>query len=618
MLLPLLLCIPLSDVQGLEEGESARVLPPAPSNLTNDPQPLHRYESGLVICAFSGIPLQGATVEAWTEEITVQSGGFRRVGETRTDAAGHARVRIRDGGLTAEKLRVSHTGYMSFSGTKGDLEDHVYLVPMDPEPPVLEVVDVYGRPLEGARITTTYSCAHDLPAFEERTDLFGRATLREYGYQNHHGELRVRAPGYRAIKYYDEVLAPAHGGVDRVMLVRAPKQRATLLRPNGKPYANTPVWVQDGDGYHVVTTKKDGRFEVEERYDGEDFTTRVIEDGKDTFVYVGPMPWRVAPKIAPHDRAEFLEDLPKGTIRVEGTEGLYYFLFHESGFTTDGKVGDEAHECPEGQATIVYGSPFSEEQPGEVRVRIKADEASLVRLLPEAPLWVRILVEDPDETTVWLQAGEDAIEVEGNTTVPVPLHDNLVVVALGDDARRAILKAEPYRGDLGTEDAPAVTLDLRRDEYIVDGLLPDPPADLEDPVVVTVLVLDDSSQPIAGELDVYGTSYSEVEKIEAGKYRFTCGRGERLTLSFYADDHSPTGLHWIAREDVTLQLNAMRLGSIEIDCDEPFRLEEPYSGGLDQVHPGHVRPVMVFENGIRLGLDLIVEPGESRKLTVER
>ncbi len=87
MLLPILACLPVQlDVEGLAEGERARWLAPAATVSTVSTTVSTR--SGRVVDAFTGRPVVGACVEAWTEEIAPKGAGLRRVGEARTDGGG--------------------------------------------------------------------------------------------------------------------------------------------------------------------------------------------------------------------------------------------------------------------------------------------------------------------------------------------------------------------------------------------------------------------------------------------------------------------------------------------------------------------------------------------------
>lgn len=629
MLLPLALFLFAPDVDGLRDGESARWLPAAPEVLTNDDVPLRRYEVGRVIDAFTGYPIEGAQVEAWTEEITAQSGGLRRVGEALTDATGQVRVRVRDGGLSAEKVRVRAGGYLTFSGTPGDLE-RARLVPQSEEPPRLEVLDVLGRPIEGARVTTTYSCAHDLPAFEAETDAFGRVTLHEYGYQDHESELRIRAPGYAGHKYYSEVLVPADGGTDRVMLLRAPRQRGVFLDAAGLPLAFTTLWAQDGDGYHIGVTKEDGRVEFEERYDGEEFYVRSLQNGEDRHLYSGPLPWDLEPVIAPRLDADRIDALPRGTLRIVSPEEGYvpYYLFHESGFTEDGPGQNaEPIECPEGWVTVEYGTPFREWLPGRHRVQVVAGQETVLELDPRPALWVAVKLPTDEKTTLTFQSGENAIQhlvgttedadLVSLTSFAVPHDQDLVVVAVGPDTRRTVVPASSNRTALGSEDAPALVIDLTGDDKLVESLLPDPAPDRSEEIDFLVSTYDEEGNPMVGKLHATGHTGPAVLPMSRGQFRVTCGKGERLLLRFTAPGYAETGAHWIARNNKNVVLETTSLSTIVIESDTPYVVEEPYHETLENLHPGPIRPVIQFTDGRRLALDLYLEPGEIRTLRVD-
>lgn len=270
------------DVEGLRAGEAAVELAPA-ANVGERREAIVRRDAshGRVIDAFTARPVARATVELWSEEIDEHYGGYHRYGVATTGADGRYSVNRRDGDRTAEKLRVVAPGYLTFTEAAGEADGVVHLFPAEARAPRLRVVDLQGRPIDGARVTTTYTCAHDVPAFVHETGADGVVELTGYGLQDAIPELRVLAPGYAGIKYLagEPILAAASRGETYTQrLRRTPGASGTLIDTDGTPIADTALHVLDGDGFHVVRTNAEGRFAIPARYDDGELLIRLLPD----------------------------------------------------------------------------------------------------------------------------------------------------------------------------------------------------------------------------------------------------------------------------------------------------------------------------------------------------
>lgn len=283
-------------VEGLTSTERFVLLP---AEVTASPAADgEHFESGRVVDARTDAPIAGARLESWTEELDATAPGFRRIGEATAGRDGQFRLRVREGALSGDKVLIRAPGYLAFAGTVSDLE-LFELMPSFATPSLL-ILDLADRPVGAARITSTYSCSHDAPAFERESDASGLVELPEYGLQDHVGELRVRAPGFGAIASVSayRVLPDAQSCAAQepaiLRLARRRTLRARVLDAGGRPLVGEPLHVIDGQGYHVPFTGKDGGFEVSSCYDGREPTIRLLSEGPSPFVYAGPLP---------HDRA---------------------------------------------------------------------------------------------------------------------------------------------------------------------------------------------------------------------------------------------------------------------------------------------------------------------------
>jgi hypothetical protein len=319
------------EVEGLARGERLEWLAPTVAEVPA----VERWQEGRVLDARTGHPVGGAVLEAWTEEIDKQGPGFRRVGETTTGPDGLFRLRVQEGSLRGDKVRVRAPGYLTRSATESDLFDPVLLMPAPTEPLRIKITDLLDRPIAHARITSTQSCAHDLPAFEVRTDAFGIARLPEWGLQDGTPELRVRAAGYNAIEYVDwsEVLldgqALAEGVIPSVRLARQAPLRARLV-----PATTEPIHVVDGEGEHALFPDAEGRFEISSPYGSGGVDISRLADGQHLFG--GRLPagreiaLRSSQETQPPRAASLLLELEPA---LADGEKLPVALFHPEGWT---------------------------------------------------------------------------------------------------------------------------------------------------------------------------------------------------------------------------------------------------------------------------------------------
>ncbi|MFT5155287.1 MAG: hypothetical protein ACI841_005298, partial [Planctomycetota bacterium] len=359
--LSLLIAAAPQTVDGLREGESATNLVPRAV--------AHDLHYGRVIDAMTGQPLEGATIEAWTEEIDEVYGGFHRIASARTGQDGRYQLRRAEGGRRSEKVRVSAPGYATLSAVGGD--QFLRLFPVDERIPRMRFLDVDGRPIEGVRVTSTYSCAHDVPAFEYRSDVRGELVLSAYALQDNLPELRVLAPGYRAIKYISgrKAIAAAYDGQPMIVhLGRIPGASVRLLDEEGQPLALQPIHTMDGDGYHVDCTDEQGRLPIPTRYESGELTFKIL--GQRTQTHVGSLrlpgtgDWslRQNPEGWPSDTPTTSIVLQWIGVELLEREATQPFLLHEDGWAYQvrrDELNGEPIEFPAGRISLLTGEAFS-------------------------------------------------------------------------------------------------------------------------------------------------------------------------------------------------------------------------------------------------------------------
>jgi hypothetical protein len=307
-------------VEGLRDGESFTVL-------ASGPGPTDDYAHGRVVDASTGAPLPGATIELWSEEIDEHYGGYHRFGVATSGLDGRFMVRRREGARTADKLRASAPGYLVFTESVGALYDVITLFPAEAESPRVRFVDLQDRPIQGARVTTTYTCAHDIAAFDYTSDVNGVVVLEGYGLQDSIPELRVLAPGFAGIKYLDGepvLMASARGDTYTQRLRRTPGFDGTLYDESGASLANSALMVNDGDGYHVVRTDDEGAFSIPSRYGDDELIVRRLtpDPGPGAYGYGAHLriDGSTVPDGVPTGRVRLvLEDAPEG-VTARGLE----------------------------------------------------------------------------------------------------------------------------------------------------------------------------------------------------------------------------------------------------------------------------------------------------------
>lgn len=587
-------------VEGLRDGEQYRSLASSPEVNWE----VERY--GRVVDATSGQPISGAFIETWTEEINGPGQGSKLIGQTRTARDGNFRVSVRKDGVKAEKIRVRAAGYLAYPGTLGDLE-FIQLVPMSAYATSVRVVDLEDRPIARARITSTYSCAHDVPAFEVLTDERGIAVLHEYGLQDHMGELRVHAEGFRARKYvsWSYVVSSKGGSPGLIRLAKQSPLSVRMLDREGAALSEQTMYLLDGDGYHAPVADEEGLIRVPSRYDtGELVLYRLSLDANDNeFIHSTRFPsGRVT---ALRIQAE---DWPAeeriATLRWshEYEKHCPVNVFHKEGWALN-EVSEDGSAFPVGSALFLIGGPFSgyEEQVHEVEL-VEGQEFALPwKPVPEPELEV---LAPEDVYRIYVQVGEKTLELSGreSQTITVPAGRPITLLAEGDRTRRLVMS--------GIRSASIA--DLRPEGLI----LPATQAQLISEAAHETLQVRISTDSEAA-LGAIGSGDIEVVQIAPDLYEVTAPSGYPLLLSFskegYVDlwrkTHAGAG---------TVQLDPIPCAKItflnetgaelELDSIEPDRIE--------QLNPGPMSVIFRLSDGRRGMISVVLAPGEHRQITL--
>jgi hypothetical protein len=616
-------------VDGLRPGERLEVIP----GIDLPENERERFDEGRVVDATSGLPVAGAQLEAWTEEITEASAGFRRVGETVTGPDGLFTLRVQQGALRGDKIRVRAAGYLTLSTTPGD--GLLRLMPAPTEPARLRIVDLHDRPIAGARITSTYSCSHDLPAFDVRTDAFGLARLPEWGLQDQTSQLRVRADGYDAIEYLydDEALVDLQdldaGTFPIVRLGRQRPIRARVLDREGLPLVATPLEVIDEECYHVVVTGEDGGFEVLARYGNREVVVHALRGGRREFVAAARLPAseRVVLRL---DSQSPPDDLPQVDVTLRAAEWesehreMEPALFHVDGWTEHlrwhHEEGIATGSLPPGDALLHIGGAFSGWEEQLVELELVEDRPVELRVGPRREPQLTVLTPPEEAESTWrliVEAGEDSfeddgVEDSGETTLRVPAGRPLTILVESDRTRRLTLP--PLEGD--------ATADLRPDAC----LLPRSVAQRRDVLARTTLrvraVGADGEDLAGGELGVAGVGDPSVSLVD-GAWEVEAASGTPVLLQHRGEGvadldevvHAP--LPGEPMPEVVLSPTA--LATVAIESELGFDVLGPLAEELDWtglVHPGPLTLTLRLEDGRRIALALELAPGEQRTLTV--
>jgi hypothetical protein len=416
------------------------------------PSKEYRWE-GAVRDAFTDEPLAGVAFEFWSEST---GGEPELVASALSAADGRCAQLVTPGRV--EKVRLRKSGYRSTLGTLTDEEFRLF--PAN-EPFELFVLDLEGRPIQGATVQLRQTCRHAVPTSRAVSDARGYVSLHDLPPFWDDGELEILAPGYGALGELETAdLAPRAN----VYLPRRPGLALLLLQAGGQPAAPGTCRYDGDDGGYPLVLDAEGRTAIPSLFDDHtgavslgDFSLDLPPAGEETclrFENLGGV-----------ERAArlWLELASQGELPA----GLRVSLLHEQGWLADG-LGE--HALPAGALRVVLGAPFSGFEPELTRLTLSAGDARMLTLTPRPE--PELSIELPEGAwRVHVQAGDDSVtrftDGKGALRVHVPAGRALVVLAQGEDVRRARLGPDAFGVD-GGRGGGILRLDLRAPESRIE------------------------------------------------------------------------------------------------------------------------------------------------------
>jgi hypothetical protein len=630
--IPLLLLASFQiQVDGLRPGETFTELAPVvevPADVNPGWPP---YSGGRVIDAFTGKPVDGATVEIWTEEIDDTFGGFFRMGEATTGLDGRFSVRHRSAGQSGEKGRIRAPGYLTLSSPASSLlsNETTFLFPAPSEVPQIQFLDALARPIPGARLTSTYSCSHDVPAFEVVSDSKGIARLPEFGLQDKVPDLRFRAANYASVEYLSGAPALHHFADSRPFKVYRPRLQGIYLRlldQDGMGLSQQPVHIIDGEGFHSERTDKFGNLNIAWPYQNYSADLKLL--GKKTYNYLGvrylPLVRNLVLRVM-GDR--WSSDVPTGTLILQFPDlgedlSLRNVLFHEDGWTgyfPDSEPGEVRMEFPTGHGFLMLGGPFSGIRQSFIDFDLESGQELPLKIELEKEKLIKILLPD-DSKDLWLQAGETSLVDKNDFSymdddgIWVPADTELFLHVRLD----GYSKVHP----LGIAQ-DGQTYDLRA---AVMAQVPPPPP--ETSFVITVpseLAVDGDFSAESAYLarDDVEFRVSEYSDQTPDHYKISGPAGTAFLASFSADGYATSWFRGhlppAGNSDApkTAHMDPIAYASLQVESKAEFSLQHLSESDLEEIYPGPFGFIVEFEDGRRVGINLELLAGEKRVLRID-
>ncbi len=615
--LALLLLPPQVQVEGLRATDSLVELAPAVEAELAEAESWV-YFRGRVLDAFSGLPVAGASIETWSEEITEPTDGLHRFGEAVSRASGQFRVRVREGDLMAEKARVMAPGYATLSTVPGELMGEVFLFPAQEIPPRLRFLDTSGRPILHGVITSTRTCAHDLAAFTLHSDAQGVFTLPAYAFQDENPELRFHAPGYIGIKYLDYSAlftgARTRGEVLEIHRPRTSHPKLRLTDEDGAPISQRALRVLDLGDHLVARTNRMGQLLLPGRYSSDDLdlwlmTNQQQQDWEGQAWMNGLETEFTLRK----DGERWDDEVEQGTIALqlpaELPEGasIRFGLVHERGWL-DGisERSEPAWEAafPDGSGHLGWGAPFHQLLPGHLPFEL--EDGQRLELKPQLEFAALFEFTRPDEVDdLWFEVDGASVQMEYN--------DSEVWLPRGKPWRLGFL----YRGKSFVFDRPPLQGDTRFDfASLLPANTPETPMSEVEFLLPTGVDLESSDYSGFRVADWYD-DLPDPQQSEQG-WKFQGPAGHMFLVAFEVAGHLDRWARatFPSEADTTssIELEFVDAAQLDLNLPEDWEIAEGSIDLDEALPPGPAEFVILAPDGRRWGLLVQLVAGEERRL----
>ncbi len=589
---------------GLQAGESISQL--APANV----QEASNRRHGRVVNAFTGMPVLNATIETWTEEINADMGGFFRIGEATTGEDGRFAVRSQTEKKRAEKVRVQASGFLTRSMTLGDIDNSIVLFPAPKQAMQIRAIDAMGRAVAGALLTSTYTCAHDVPAFSERTDDKGLVELPAYGLQDEVPQLRVRTLDFGAIQYLDgdDIFSTDPSNQPSVLRLKRRSSAAyCLLKKTGEPWAGANLMINDGEGYHVLTTGTDGWVRIESRYGASSCDVYLLESPEPRYVGTLPTAERVALMV--RDRPEkWPEELPTGTLVVQSPEDCPTEIWasHLDGWLSEVSPNNsDGLEFPAGKGFLIAGGSFTGFAECIHIFELKADERLVLDVELDKEPVVTVLTPEGENATLWVQGEKETLDFGGlpSGPFPVPSAESVCFVFENEgEVRRVSVN--------GATDGQVI--DMRPDSTIIQTKAPLPAYGQKH-----FMIPEGSTLSVRSPSELFSLeNHSSIDGDPNQTLASLSGPiGGQYLLKLRSPGCFPISVRGTLKGDspgISTPLATIPFASLQIISDAKMQVIGFDEVDLRQLTPGPLNLMLVSETGERQALQLDLKPGEQR------
>lgn len=598
VLLALFSVAPPQSVEGLRAGEHA--LPIAAPRFAASGVADVVY--GRALDATTGAPVQGARIEAWSEDAPQPA---MLIDSAITARDGSYVLRREDGGVRAEKLCVRAAGYRWTTRALQSGET-LWLAPA-PAPLEARVVDVDGRPIAQALFSTRHTCAHEPPANRVRGDALGRLDLRAFPPFADSPEGELQARGFEALRNldYDDFAAgvPVHLGRKLPLAVRVLDERGQWLPNKRIVLGAEPEWL-------AAFTDGDGLARFDSCFADAPTLLRVVRDREAE--YLGEVSsWRVPQLTLRIDGHRYAPSAAPGSdaARVEivtGEQDAPWALLHADGWWID--AAGERY-LPSGKCALLVGADFSgwREQHRELsladgeRLQLELEPRREPRVLfTEVPAWVTSILLEADSHSRRWRKDFDRI------TRPANRPCTLIAAGRGRCVRTVLAASESD-----------VTVDIA-------SLAACHSAAPNSGGTRTVRI--DAPEALHAPLRVEVYRRGRLEDIElSGAHDFVIDRDDALELWLAAEGWLPrcivlppggdavVGGPWVASASLSVAGDVARVVATHGEVE---RADEALEFELTELAPGPLILQVQRGDGAWLALELALQPGERRRLAV--